>query len=72
MEGSMRGSGIYATEETMNMWCPECHTVVAVDVYINDWYVGFWTCPVCVTEYEMATEDFYDYGGDEYDRANDR
>lgn len=82
--GTMRGSGIYTTETTMQVQCgvdlnalgildevAYCAFSGEVDVTINDGgFLGYWTCPQCDFSHEMELDDGPD-PDDAYDRMRE-
>ena len=71
--GSMRGSGIYSADFTMDVSCQdECKWFGVGDVQVNDWGTGTWVCPECLTEHEIEIEIEDGPDPDEaYDRMRD-
>lgn len=72
--GSMRGSGIYSDETTLDVWCRnnECDFEGEVEVSVDDDKQGHWTCTKCGTEQELdLAEHFGPDPDDAYDRARD-
>lgn len=62
--GSMRGSGIFSDEIPVDVSCADdCDYEDRIDVMVDDWGVGHWTCPngheneVDVREYDEPDPD---------------
>lgn len=52
---SMRGSGIYEYDFESTEYCPKCEAEdQEVEVHVNDWGTGYWTCPQCGEENERV------------------
>lgn len=60
--GSMRGSGIYSSDVTLNATCPneDCDFQDDLEMATNDWgNTAYGDCPKCDTEISIEIDDDY-------------